>query len=393
MKRARIQSTDTASTLFCNGRCKAPGNGAGTMAGFSIVELMVAVTISTLLLMGVVALFVSSRASYETTERLSRIQENGRYALDQFMNDVRAAGYQGCARTATGPRAEDYTINTVSADPSSMLWNFAVPAQGFQALGEDGWSPALDVTPLQPQPSSTADVLVLRIPARNIQPVELLRTQQHPADPLDIGVINPAPFRTGDVAMITDCLARAWFTVTGYVDGMLLHDEVPGGPESPGNSSASLEHPFQGADNYEGVVKPQAGAEILPVTTMVYYLAPGTGDPSLLSLWRKTGNTPNSDEIAEGIERLEVRYGVDTNGDGRVDQYVDASAVNAGNWGAVYAVQIALLARAPEAYGAEQDTQVYTLLSDPAITAGPFMDRHLRKVFAATVAVRNQIVD
>src|SRR5690606_17263629 len=105
------------------------------MAGLSMVALMVAVTISTLLLMGVVALFVSSRASYETTERMSRIQENGRYALDQFANDIRAAGYQGCSR-ASGTRAQDYAINTVSIDPSDMLWNFIVPAQGFQSLGD-----------------------------------------------------------------------------------------------------------------------------------------------------------------------------------------------------------------------------------------------------------------
>lgn len=350
------------------------------MAGFSMVELMVAVTISTLLLMGVVALFVSSRASYETTERLSRIQENGRYALDQFVSDIRAAGYQGCSR-GSGSRAQDYVINTVSIDPGDMLWNFAIPAQGFQALGEGGWSPALDVGMLRPQPDPSGDVLVLRIPQRNVQPVELLTTQADPAEPLEIGVINPAPFATGDVAMIADCLARAWFTVTGYAGGELLHEEVAGGPESPGNRMASLLHPFQ------------EGAELLPVTTMMYYLAPGTADETLLSLWRKTGNTPNSDEIAEGIERLEVRFGVDTNGDERVDVYLDANAIGAADWGSVYSVQVSLLARAPQAYGAELDNQTYTLLSDPAVTAGPFGDRHLRKVFVATVAVRNQIVD
>src|SRR5690606_32670244 len=46
--------------------------------GFSVVELMVAMAISLLLLAGVVAIFSSSRSSYETTTRLSRIQENGR---------------------------------------------------------------------------------------------------------------------------------------------------------------------------------------------------------------------------------------------------------------------------------------------------------------------------
>ena len=50
--------------------------------GFSVIELMVAMAISLLLLGGVISIFVSSKSSYETNERLSRIQENGRFALN-----------------------------------------------------------------------------------------------------------------------------------------------------------------------------------------------------------------------------------------------------------------------------------------------------------------------
>lgn len=348
--------------------------------GFSIVELMVAVTISLLLLMGVVALFVSSRASYETTERLSRIQENGRYALDQFSSDIRAAGFRGCARAAsTGARAQDFAINTLNA-PSDLLWNFAVPAQGFQGMGGATFSPALDVDMFDKEPSANADVLVLRIPRPDAVAVHLTNSQLDGVDALAVGIIAPAPLAQGDVAMITDCEARAWFQVTGYGGGELSHAQGNPTATSPGNQSATLLHPFK------------QGAQIIPMTTVIYYLAPrDDADPTRMSLWRKTGSAP-SDEIAEGIDRLEVQYGIDTTGDGRVDSYVAADAVT--NWDAVMSVQIALLARAPDAYGTDIDNQTYTLFTSPAaIQAGPFNDRNQRKVFTATVAMRNQIID
>ena len=358
--------------------------------GFSLLELMVAVTISLMLLMGVVALFISSRSSYETTERLSRIQENGRYALDQFTTDIRAAGYQGCARAPIGSsRAIDFGISSLR-NSATLLWNFAVPAQGFQGLGGSNFAPALPANLLNPAPSGTADILVLRIPERDAVAVRLTETQSAGDAPLRVGNVNPMPLQVGDTAIITDCEARAWFEVTAIAGGEIAHAESPGTSQtvedgssivSPGNERASLLHPFK------------RGAEIVPVTTVIYYLAPRPGgDPLRLSLWRKTGGAQNSDEIAEGIDRFEVQYGIDTTGDGRVDSYVDASGIV--SWDRVYSVQVALLARSPEPYGTEVDSVTYTLFNSPAeITAGPYNDRNQRKVFTSTIAVRNQIID
>lgn len=367
--------------------------------GFSLLELMVAVAISMMLLMGVVALFVSSRASYETTERLSRIQENGRYALDQFTADIRAAGFQGCARAPVGTsRAMDFAISSLR-NSATLLWNFAVPAQGFQGLGGGNFAPALPAGLLNPAPSGAGDILVLRVPRRDAQSIRLTTSQASPDLPLQVGNVSPMPLRVGDSAMITDCEGRAWFEVTSVGGGAIGHAQSSGTTQtlddgsnivSPGNSMASLLHPFK------------RGAQIVPVTTVIYYLAPRPNDdptrppppndPTRLSLWRKTAGAQKSEEIAEGIDRFEVQYGVDTGVDGRVDSYVDASGIT--SWDRVYSVQIALLARSPDAYGTDRDNVTYTLFSNPAsITAGPYNDRNQRKVFTATIAVRNQITD
>ena len=361
------------------------------MRGFSLIELMVALAISLLLLMGVVALFISSRASYETTERLSRIQENGRFALDQLTDDMRVAGFNGCARGATTPaRNEDFRINVVAGGGADLRWNFLVPAQGFNGTGS-AWAPALDTTNLLPAPSPTGDVLILRIPRRDARALQLTAKQTNPTDPLTVGVIAPAPLEAGDIAMISDCTGRAFFQVTGYAGGQIQH-AVGGGTSSaaevtPGNlenltGANSLLHPFM------------AGAEIVPVVTMIYYLAPSDGDATRMSLWRKTAGMVRSDEIAEGIERLELLFGIDSTSprDGRADTYVPANLVT--DWGAVMTAQVALLARSPDAYGTDVDNQVYTLFPAPnLVQTVPAGDRHQRKIFTATVAVRNQIID
>jgi type IV pilus assembly protein PilW len=365
--------------------------GNSRTRGFTLIEMMVALAISTLLLMGVVALFISSRASYETTEQLSRIQENGRFSLDQFATDIRSAGFQGCARGTTPSRMQDFRISTVvdekAANPD-MRWNFVVPAQGYNA-NSGSWLPTLASGWLKPEPNSIGDVLVLRIPRREVRAVELTTKQATPTDPLVVSKVVPMPLAAGDTAVISDCEARAFFQVTSYnsATGELAHAKVDpvtsGAVQTPGNDNASLDHPFN------------PGARVLPITTMVYYLAPSANDASRMSLWRKTGGAENSDEIAEGIDRLEVRYGIDSNGDSRVDSYVEADGVT--NWDAVLTVQVALLARAPEAYGTDLDKQTYVLFPAfaplPAVQAGPYNDRNQRKIFTATLAVRNQIFD
>jgi type IV pilus assembly protein PilW len=395
--------------------------GNSRMRGFSLVELMVAITVSSLLLVGVVALFISSRASYETTERLSRIQENGRFALDQLATDIRSTGYQGCARGTTDSRKREFRISSVVADAeqafsepdtADMRWNFALAAQGFEANGSD-WTPTLDTASLSPAPDPSGDVLVLRIPRREVRALEVREKQTAPTSALRVFNTDPLPLAVGDTAVVSDCEARAFFQVTGYdaATGNLSHAVAAAGDTTPGNFSDSLLHPFK------------AGARVLPVTTMIYYIAP-TPDPDdgdRMSLYRKTGGAALSDEIAQDIDRLELQYGIDDGtggaghmkGDGRVDRYVTAAEIDAladeeeeaaeeageepvrsNWWDRVLTVQVALLARAPEQYGTDRDNVTYVLFSDPEpVTAGPFDDRTQRKVFTATLALRNQIFD
>ncbi|MGQ7815620.1 PilW family protein [Metapseudomonas furukawaii] len=62
-------------------------------SGLSIVELLVALLLSSILVGGVLQVFLSSNRTYATTEALARTQENGRFALEFIAQNARLAGY------------------------------------------------------------------------------------------------------------------------------------------------------------------------------------------------------------------------------------------------------------------------------------------------------------
>ena len=64
-------------------------------AGFSLVEMMIAVTVSLFVIGALVAVVTSSSATGRTRDRASELQINGRFALEQIKNDLQHAGFLG----------------------------------------------------------------------------------------------------------------------------------------------------------------------------------------------------------------------------------------------------------------------------------------------------------
>jgi type IV pilus assembly protein PilW len=67
----------------------------GCQRGLSLIELMVALTISAVLVLGAAQVYVDSRAAYNQNETVSRLQESARYALSVIETDARMANYWG----------------------------------------------------------------------------------------------------------------------------------------------------------------------------------------------------------------------------------------------------------------------------------------------------------
>lgn len=64
--------------------------------GMTLIEIMVSLLIGVFLLGGVLQIFIGSKQTYRMQEGLSRLQENGRFALDFLSKDIRIAGYREC---------------------------------------------------------------------------------------------------------------------------------------------------------------------------------------------------------------------------------------------------------------------------------------------------------
>jgi type IV pilus assembly protein PilW len=63
--------------------------------GFSLVELMVAVVISSLVLIAVIQVFLSNRESFRLQTNLGRVQENSRFSMGHLGRVIRLGGYWG----------------------------------------------------------------------------------------------------------------------------------------------------------------------------------------------------------------------------------------------------------------------------------------------------------
>ncbi len=65
-------------------------------AGLSLIELMIAMVIGLVLILGLVQVFGASRQAYQLSQGIARNQENGRFAVDFLSRDLRMAGHTGC---------------------------------------------------------------------------------------------------------------------------------------------------------------------------------------------------------------------------------------------------------------------------------------------------------
>src|SRR5687767_13174374 len=63
--------------------------------GFTLIELMISLTLGLMLMAGLVSVFVNSSQANREFHRSSEQIENGRYAMDVLMNDLHHAGFYG----------------------------------------------------------------------------------------------------------------------------------------------------------------------------------------------------------------------------------------------------------------------------------------------------------
>lgn len=315
-------------------------------AGFGLVEILVAMTLGLILLGGIGYLYVGSRGAYRTTDNLSRMQENARYALDMMSRDIRMAGYLGCGNI------QSTRVNTIANPPVPPM------NAGNALIGYDngtGWTNPSTVT------RAAGDVL--SIMAAWSSGVNLVGNVTPQNANIQVGS-NPDGFQAGDVLVVTNCVNADVFRATTVSTGSgtiitLAH--------SNSNNSSN----WVGSYGHD--------AFVMRVNQYSYFV--GTNPAGNRALYR-TGINGNAEELVENVQDLQIRYGLDTNGDGAVDSYSTAPT----NWPQVVSVTLNLLMRSPDD---NVSTSTQALTFNNATFTAP--DRRLYQVYSATVGVRNRI--
>jgi type IV pilus assembly protein PilW len=111
-----------------NGRA---GSAVSGQAGVTLIELMVALTISTVLIFGATQVYLRSRNTYQSNESVTRLQESARYAMSIVEVDVRNANYFGLTKSAykfAGQAVQALPLGAVAPGPAANVCgnNFAI---------------------------------------------------------------------------------------------------------------------------------------------------------------------------------------------------------------------------------------------------------------------------
>ena len=331
--------------------------------GFSLVEVMVALAIGLVAVGAVSAVLISSSSIYRVSESRARIQENARFSVRALEQDVRQAGFMGCFNLSMFPtRFENLAKNKGNFENDYTTW-----IGGFEA-GVTDWTPALDakVGAGKQIPLPGNDVLVVRLPAGQ----SVAMNGDMPSTSVPIPVASVDGFKKGMLAIVSDCSYANLFVVgTIAADKKLVH-------AADANTSPKLTRVFS----------PDDGAMVTPVTTVSYFIAAASdGVPGNRALWRQNA-LADPEEIADGVENLQIEYGVDTDtvADGVTNQFVTADKIGSAQ---VTALKVSLLVKSPGDNMA-MSKQVFNFNG----TAGQVgADKRLYTPFSTTITLRNRV--
>jgi type IV pilus assembly protein PilW len=339
------------------------GNSARRQAGISIVEILIALVISLFLVSGIVQVYLANKTTYRFSEALGRVQENGRFAIEFMVQDLRMAGFFGCA--LFDPEDPENIVNNL--DPNGAGYDAAqhdfVLGGVIEGTEADGLNGSDSVTLRGSKPGQLNVV-----PPFNV------------SKSANIFVTANDIVAPDDIVMVSNCLGADIFQVSNATQSggankmAVVHNTGNGAPGNynPDNCKGGNAHCL--SQSYG------ADASLFRLQSVTYTIAPGeSGEPAL---WRSENGV--NLELVEGVEELQMLYGLDTDDDDFPNQFVTID--NVANTFDIVAVRIMLMVRSIENQVVEAN-QVYTFNGNTVTAA----DRRLRQKFSTTVALRNRV--
>lgn len=305
--------------------------------GVSLIEIMVSITIGLLLLAGMSSLYVNQSRTQTNLDRVARMIENGRYALQILADDLQVAGFYG-----------EYTPPVTAAtlpDPC----NVAVAGFNEDAL------------------------------AHHVQGVNNATTASTPS-------CLPAVVAGSDILVIrrleTNRVAHATLPSAG---GTTRYMQTSLCAPSPG-FAIGLNRADLGLFQRDCA----SAADVRRLMVRIYFLSPdnlsGDGIPTLKRAELGTSGSFATEALVEGVQNMQVSYGRDSDGDGEIDLFDSCSACDQSAWPQVVAVRLHLLTRNLEPTSGYADNKSYRL-GDVTVAGGG--DGYKRHVYSEFVRLNN----
>ena len=312
---------------------------ARVQRGLSLIEMMISMTIGLLILSALASLFATQSKMRSEMDKSNRMIDNGRYALEALSDNLSMAGFYGSYVPASGvPAATPDPCNLatlITAGTSLDVLRHHV--QGYDAATATGQIAALPATCTLTYAAGSlttlkdgSDILALR------------RTST--ATPVAAATVTTA---ASTVLQVSNCS-------TDLIEYQVISGDAV--------KTAYLDKDCTTV------------ASLRPFIVQVYFVSPdsstvGDGIPTLKrrELDQATGafvTTP----LVEGIEYMQVDYGLDTDTDGSADSYI--AAPTTANWPNIVSVKLSIIARNIDPTPGYVDTKTYVLGS--AGNFGPF---------------------
>jgi type IV pilus assembly protein PilW len=375
--------------------------------GMSLVEVMIAMTLGLLLVLGVIQIFAAQRASYGASMAVTQVQETGRFALESLKPVLRASGTLGfCSGELP---VTSHLRNDCPAAVGSMF-GAGRALTGWEAVGT-GASQTFAVTTLVPagvaanrwksmQPGGT----MLDLPAMLLDQVVpgtdllVVRTLERVPELTAAGTTNATAgainltaghgLQANEVLLVTNCTDAADLFQNSSAPAASAFQRSVGSCANPGPGNRP-------PGGHSWSTRYDERMQVYRVRMHAWYvgLDADSGEPGLYRHDISTGTASlRREEIVRGVENMQLRYGLSLpgsmGGDGQsIDHWLSADRVT--DWGLVIAAHVSLLVRSDDAVdaGSSQRTlnMAGTLVTHPR-------DSRLRKRFNATVALRNQVI-
>jgi type IV pilus assembly protein PilW len=324
--------------------------------GFSLVELLVALTIGLFLVSGILYIYLSTRSSYSTNDAAARVQEDARFAMERLTRDVRMAGYMGCTNTL------DITPNVIANALQGTGMGFLL-GDGIRIYPDGaGWTNPTS-SPVITRVAGT-DVITLK----GVGQCSARLRGNMTADNANIQIdTNPCNWVAGNVLVISDCTSADIFQATNVSSGNVTIAHA---------QSSNTDNKLSKAYGTDALVWQYSE------TTYFIGLHPTIGQPMLYQI-ASNGVARAVSDVVGNVYGMQFVANLDTDGDGDVDSAgtLPGAVVS---WSQVASVGLAFDVRSEDAISGSGASS-YTF------NGGTVTDKRIRRSYSTTIGIRNRL--